>query len=136
MDFVLTSVLCVIIAFLIFLVNRKPKDFPPGSYALNNFIMTVNYITTLKGPRRWPLIGSLLSMKPQPGDTSFDIFDRLRNKHGNFIGLYLGSQPTILVSGLENVKKICASDEFLFRPHLPVTQHAKFGSEKKLGKQT
>lgn len=73
-------------------------------------------------------------MLPQPGDSTFDIFDRMRKNHGNLIGLHLGSQPTILVSGLENVKKICAAEEFLSRPHLPVTQHAKFGSDKKLGK--
>lgn len=74
-------------------------------------------------------------MVPQPGDSSFDIFDRLRKKHGNLVGLCIGTQPTILVSGLENIKKICASEEFLYRPHLPVTQHAKFGSDKKLGKE-
>jgi hypothetical protein len=73
-------------------------------------------------------------MVPQAGDTTFDIFDRLRKQHGNLIGLHLGLNPTILVSGFENVKKLCAAEEFLYRPHIPVTQHAKFGSDKKLGK--
>ncbi|CAB3381964.1 Hypothetical predicted protein [Cloeon dipterum] len=109
---IFTVVLCLITLFLLYVIQKRPKNFPPG-------------------PRNWPLVGTLPVMIGQPGDNHpFNPLDRLRQKHGNLVGLFLGIQPAVLVSGYENVKEISAREDFTYRPDITVVQHKMFHYEK------
>jgi len=55
-------------------------------------------------------------MIPRPGDTPIDTLDKQRKKYGNIVGLFIGTQPTILISGIEDIKEISAREEFNCRP--------------------
>jgi hypothetical protein len=60
---------------------------------------------------------------PHPGDTPFDVMERQRKMFGNIVGLFMGTLPTILISGMEDVKKISENEEFAYRPHITYSQH-------------
>lgn len=66
-------------------------------------------------------------MIPQPGDTPFDDLGKLMKKYGNIVGLYMGTQPAILISGVEDVKEVSAREEFMYRPDISFPQHKMFG---------
>jgi Cytochrome P450 len=71
-------------------------------------------------------------MIPRKGDTPFDTFGKQRKKYGNIVGLFLGMQPTVLISGIEDVKEVSAKEEFSFRPNIAFPLHKVF-AHKKLG---
>lgn len=84
------------------------------------------------GPRKWPLLGTLPSMKPRPGDPPFENLERLRKEYGDLVGLFIGPQPAILVSGYQCVKDISTREEFSYRPNIITPRHEMF-KEKKIG---
>lgn len=86
-------------------------------------------ICFFKGPRNWPLVGTLLAMIPQPEDSPFDVLEKQRKKYGNIVGLFMGTQPAILISGMEDVKEISAREEFIYRPQVTGPQHKIFGHQ-------
>jgi hypothetical protein len=69
-------------------------------------------------------------MIPWPEDTPFDILEKQRKKYGNIVGLFLGMQPTILISGMEDVKEISANEDFSFRPNISFPVHKMFAYKK------
>jgi Cytochrome P450 len=69
-------------------------------------------------------------MIPRRDDTPFDPLEKQRKKYGNIVGLFLGMQPTILISGIEDVKEISAKDEFKYRPDIAWTVLKMFNYEK------
>jgi len=66
-------------------------------------------------------------MIAQPGDTPFDVLEKQRKKFGNIVGLFLGTLPTIVISGMEDVREISSKEEFIYRPHITYSQHKYFG---------
>jgi hypothetical protein len=84
-------------------------------------------IKSLIGPRNWPIVGTIPALIPQPGDTPFSVMERQRTMFGNIVGLFMGTLPTILISGMEDVKKISENVEFAYRPHITFTQHKSSG---------
>jgi len=79
------------------------------------------------------LLGTLPSMKRKPGDSPFDSMERLQKEYGDLVGLFLGPQPAILVSGYKCVKEILTMEEFSYRPNLINPRHEMF-KEQKIGK--
>jgi Cytochrome P450 len=71
-------------------------------------------------------------MIPRQDDTPFDTFGKQAKKYGNIVGLFLGMQPTILISGIEDVKEISTKEEFSFRPNISLPLYKMF-AYKKLG---
>jgi Cytochrome P450 len=69
-------------------------------------------------------------MIPRPEDTPFDVMEKQRKKYGNIVGLFLGIQPAILISGMEDVKEVLAKDQFNYRPNVSFPQHKMFGYER------
>jgi Cytochrome P450 len=65
-------------------------------------------------------------MIPQAEDTPFDAFEKHRKTYGNIVGLFIGTQPTILISGMEGVKEILGKEEFSYRPNIAFPQHKVF----------
>jgi len=56
----------------------------------------------------------------------------MRKKYGDVVGLFLGVQPAVLISGAEVVKEISANEEFAFKPAISPPQHKMF-SHKRMG---
>lgn len=69
------------------------------------------------GPKRFPIIGNLISLDGY--EVPYQAFNDLAIKYGPIISLQLGSIPTIVVNGIENIKEvlITKSDKFDSRPN-------------------
>lgn len=72
-----------------------------------------------RGPTSYPIIGNIASFYSY--DVPFQAFGDLAKKYGQVVRLRLGSTPTIIVNGLENIKEvlITKSSHFENRPHFP-----------------
>lgn len=90
-------------------------------------MLKINFEILNIGPRNWPIVGSIPAMIAQPGDTPFDVMERQRKMFGNIVGLFLGGLPTILISGMEDVREISAKEEFIYRPQITYSQHRYLG---------
>ncbi|XP_059491009.1 uncharacterized protein LOC132205760 [Neocloeon triangulifer] len=112
-DFLFSSFLVVLIIILIYLLQRRPWKYPPG-------------------PRKWPIVGTLPSLKKKPGDSPFDLTERLRKKYGDVVGIFIGPQPSIFINGYKCVKEISNMEEFGYRPNILTPRHEMF-KEKKIG---
>ncbi|XP_065336675.1 methyl farnesoate epoxidase-like, partial [Cloeon dipterum] len=62
-------------------------------------------------------------MKKQPGDSPFDLTERLRKKYGDVVGLFLGPQPAVFINGYKCVKEISNMTEFAYRPNMLTPRH-------------
>ncbi|TOF76105.1 hypothetical protein CGJ15_26965, partial [Vibrio parahaemolyticus] len=78
----LLLVLVALLVWFLYLGSRKPRGFPPG-------------------PVRLPLVGYLPNMK---SEHIYKQLWQMSSTYGNIIGLYFGSQATIIVNGWEAVK--------------------------------
>lgn len=56
------------------------------------------------GPKPLPLIGNLAVLDGY--EVPYQAFSVLREKYGNIISLQLGSVPTLVVNGIENIKEV------------------------------
>ncbi|KAK8376326.1 hypothetical protein O3P69_009756 [Scylla paramamosain] len=87
------AVVMVVVAIL-YLACRKPRGFPPG-------------------PPRLPLVGFLPFMEQQlPHKQLWN----LSSTYGPVVGLYLGTQPCVIVNGWEAVKEALLNDDLNGRP--------------------
>ncbi|XP_059479051.1 methyl farnesoate epoxidase-like [Neocloeon triangulifer] len=89
---IILILLVIILAWLN--ATKKPSNYPPG-------------------PRRWPILGNILSLRGRP--LHFIARD-LSEKYGNIMGLYVGSHPLIIISGLAEVKEASSKEELSGRP--------------------
>ncbi len=89
----LAIVLVALALHWVWVTTRPPKDFPPC-------------------PRfPLPVVGDALSL----GKNIIAGFERLRRKHGDVYGLYLGRERTVVVSDFELVQEVGARHEFANR---------------------
>lgn len=56
------------------------------------------------GPKPFPIIGNLASMGGY--EVPYQAFDALAEKYGSIISLRLGSVPTVVVNGIDNIKEV------------------------------
>ncbi|XP_029495169.1 cytochrome P450 2D15-like [Oncorhynchus nerka] len=96
-------VLLLVFLLLFFFIRvRRPKNFPPG-------------------PRPLPILGNLLQLDPV---NPLKDLERLKRRYGNVFSLYIGSQPVVVLNGLEAVREalVTRTAEFSGRPnHLMIS---------------
>lgn len=56
------------------------------------------------GPKPYPIIGSLPTMGGY--EVPYQAFDTLAKQYGPIISLKLGSVPTVVVNGIDNIKEV------------------------------
>lgn len=69
------------------------------------------------GPKPYPIIGNLACLDGY--EVPYQAFDDLAEKYGSIISLRLGSVPTVVVNGIDNIKEvlIAKSSHFDSRPN-------------------
>lgn len=125
--------ICVLVFLLIRWLSSKPQKFPPG-------------------PRRWPVVGNLVEVVGGAyGGVVHEIFIKLSNKwvrtftffplryyfaiyirYGPVMGIFLGTQPTIIISDYKAIKELGNRDDLSGRTINKVGQILLKG--KKYGK--
>ena len=95
--------------------TRKPPNFPPG-------------------PKRWPVLGSLLEMFPAMPPSTLASNEYLRKKHGDVFGMYVSNEPVVVFSGYETIKELFKKDEASGRgPFKPYNQARPGGEDRQEG---
>ncbi|XP_059487511.1 LOW QUALITY PROTEIN: methyl farnesoate epoxidase-like [Neocloeon triangulifer] len=90
--------LTMAIGLLLYWLTQKPENFPPG-------------------PPRWPIIGNILEVLVfSNGKGKLEVFATISRLYGGIVGLYLGVQPTIIVSDYKLVKELSINDDLCGRP--------------------
>ncbi|XP_065352109.1 methyl farnesoate epoxidase-like [Cloeon dipterum] len=84
----------LVVVFVWWSASKKPPNYPPG-------------------PRRWPILGNILSMRGRP---LYLIARDLKERYGNVVGLYVGSQPLVIISGYAAVKEASSREDLSGRP--------------------
>lgn len=81
------------------------------------------------GPKPLPIIGNLACMGGY--EVPYQAFNDLAKQYGPIVGLRLGSVPTVVVNGIENIKEvlITKSSHFDARPNFR-RYHELFGGDK------
>jgi methyl farnesoate epoxidase/farnesoate epoxidase len=106
--------IAVLLATGYFLWSRtcKPSSFPPG-------------------PPRIPIFGSLLHLGGD-GPRGFCVFHGIRQmvrRHGNLVGMYMGSRPTVVVSDLDTLRTLFKMEAVSSRPPVRPFNEARVGHE-------
>lgn len=81
------------------------------------------------GPTPYPIIGNLACLGGY--EVPYEAFNDLGKQYGPIVGLRLGSVPTVVVNGVENIKEvlITKSSHFDSRPDFR-RYHELFGGDK------
>lgn len=124
----LMALTCVVVAVLVILVeftgtNSKSSD--EKSYKSKSS----DELQRPPGPSPIPIIGNLACMDGY--EVPYQAFDDLAKKYGPIISLRLGSVPSIVVNGIDNIKEvlITKSSHFDSRPNFR-RYHALFSGNK------
>ncbi|XP_069160827.1 methyl farnesoate epoxidase [Procambarus clarkii] len=83
-----------LVLLVLYLASRKPRGYPPG-------------------PARLPLVGYLPYLEKQGPHKQLW---RLSASYGPVIGLYIGTQPTVVTNGWDAVKESLLNDDLNGRP--------------------
>lgn len=97
LSMVMCTILMVIIGAMEILSNRKISD---KNGKANSELLG----PSPPGPRPFPIIGNLPSMGGY--EVPYQAFDTLAKQYGPIISLRLGSVPTVVVNGIENIKEV------------------------------
>ncbi|XP_029952741.1 cytochrome P450 2F2-like [Salarias fasciatus] len=89
-------ILILVCLFFLVLKTQRPRNFPPGPFAL-------------------PILGNLLNLNLE---NPLKDFERLRRTYGNVYTLFIGRNPTVVISGLKVMKEAMVTKgvEFAGRP--------------------
>lgn len=124
----LMALTCVVVAVLVILVefngtNSKTND--DNSFKSKSS----DELQRPPGPKPYPVIGNLACMDGY--EVPYQAFDDLAKKYGPIISLRLGSVPTVVVNGIDNIKEvlISKSSHFDSRPNFR-RYHALFSGNK------
>lgn len=77
------------------------------SITMENFVMmkdATKIVNKAPGPKPLPIIGNLAVLDGY--EVPYQAFTDLYKKYGNIITLQLGTVPTLVVNGLENIKEV------------------------------
>lgn len=94
---VLCTILLVIIVVMEFLPLSKHSD-------KSGKLISDDLGPRPPGPKPFPIIGNLPSMGGY--EVPYQAFDVLAKQYGPIISLRLGSVPTVVVNGIENIKEV------------------------------
>ncbi|OXB55485.1 hypothetical protein ASZ78_016456 [Callipepla squamata] len=77
------------------------------------------------GPRGLPLLGSVLELRKNP----HLVLTQMSRKYGDVMEVTIGSQPVVVLSGLETIKQalVRQAEDFMGRPDLPSYRHITDG---------
>ncbi|XP_065589698.1 cytochrome P450 1A5 [Cyrtonyx montezumae] len=77
------------------------------------------------GPRGLPLLGSVLELRKNP----HLVLTQMSRKYGDVMEVTIGSQPVVVLSGLETIKQalVRQAEDFMGRPDLPSFRHVTDG---------
>lgn len=109
---------CAVVAVLVFFVeytgNSASKTSEQKSLNSKN---SNDELQRPPGPKPYPIIGNLACMDGY--EVPYQAFDDLAKKYGNIISLRLGSVPTVVVNGIDNIKEVLLtkSSHFDSRPN-------------------
>ncbi|KAI7812058.1 cytochrome P450 [Triplophysa rosa] len=107
MGFLILVCICVFVFFLFIRIPR-PINFPPG-------------------PRPVPFFGNLLQLNI---NNPLKDFERLADRYGKVYSLYIGSRPTVVLTGFEVMKEALVNKavEFAGRPQDLMVNHVTEGA--------
>lgn len=102
---------CVLLTVLMLLIDRK------SSKKCTMFSDGVMMGRKAPSPMSWPILGNLTSMAGY--ELPYQSFGVLEKRFGPIIGLQLGTQPALVVNGIENIKEVLIgkSSHFDSRPN-------------------
>lgn len=102
---VICTILTVIIVVMEIVGNTKNSDKSGDS-------ISEQLGPSPPGPKPFPIIGNLPSMGGY--EVPYQAFDALAKQYGPIISLRLGSVPTVVVNGIENIKEVLITKTTLF----------------------
>lgn len=125
----LIAVTCAIITVLVYLMDFSFNERKLGKRSIfwSDRVLDVEVTTATTstvtgkatkppGPKPFPIIGNLACLSGY--EVPYQAFSELGKQYGSIISLRLGSVPTVVVNGIENIKEvlITKSSHFDGRP--------------------
>jgi hypothetical protein len=127
----------IVILLLIFHAPLKPALFPPGIYLFFNlYFLNINIFFSkfcAKGPVWLPVVGCAPQLKKLTKKLGYqhNVFLWLSERYKSpVIGLRLGTQLVVAVSGYEAVRQIFTREEFEGRPDTFFIRMRSMGTRK------
>lgn len=104
---VLILMTCAVLSVLVFLLELSGASSRKKS--VDNHIIEKNLPPKINvqrppGPKPYPIVGNLPCLDGY--DVPYQAFDDLVKKYGSIVSLRLGSVPTVVVNGIENIKEV------------------------------
>lgn len=113
----LMVVTCAVVAVLVFFVEYTGTGASKTSEAKSLKSKSCDELQRPPGPKPYPIIGNLACLDGY--EVPYQAFDDLAKKYGPIISLRLGSVPTVVVNGIDNIKEVLLtkSSHFDSRPN-------------------
>lgn len=114
---ILMAITCALAAVLVFFVGYIDNGAKSQTGNKNSKGNALTEYRRPPGPKPYPIIGNLACMDGY--EVPYQAFDDLAKKFGPIISLRLGSVPTVVVNGIDNIKEvlITKSSHFDSRPN-------------------
>lgn len=117
---VLILMTCAVLSVLVFLFELSGtglKQKSIGNHMIEKAISSKTIAQRPPGPKPYPIVGNLACLDGY--DVPYQAFDDLAKKYGSIISLRLGSVPTVVVNGIDNIKEvlIAKASHFDSRPN-------------------
>lgn len=118
---VLILMTCAVLSVLVFLFELSSsaglKEKSISNHLIKKTVPTETVAQRPPGPKPYPIVGNLPCLDGY--DVPYQAFDDLAKKFGSIISLRLGSVPTVVVNGIDNIKEvlIAKASHFDSRPN-------------------
>lgn len=99
---VLMLVTCALVTVLVFLIEFTGVGKTDEKKLMKH--KTTTEYQRPPGPKPYPIIGNLACLNGY--DVPYQAFDDLAKQYGPIISLRLGSVPTVVVNGIDNIKEV------------------------------
>lgn len=108
---------CTVVAVLVFFVEYTGTGASKSNEKKSLKSKNSDELQRPPGPKPYPIIGNLACMDGY--EVPYQAFDDLAKKFGPIISLRLGSVPTVVVNGIDNIKEVLLtkSSHFDSRPN-------------------
>lgn len=117
---VLISMTCAVLSVLVFLIELSGAGVTHKSidnHVIEKAATSQTIAQRPPGPKPYPIVGNLPCLDGYA--VPYQAFDDLAKKFGSIISLRLGSVPTVVVNGIDNIKEvlIAKASHFDSRPN-------------------